>query len=39
MDLVNELVERLALTGASLEFVEPLEELRSVGEMAALLRY
>jgi len=39
VDLVNELVERLALTGASLEFVEPLEELRSVGDMAALLRY
>lgn len=39
VDLVNEIVERLALTGASLEFVEPLEELRSVGEMAALLRY
>jgi peptide subunit release factor 1 (eRF1) len=39
VDLVNELVERLALTGASLEFVGPLEELKSVGELAALLRY
>jgi hypothetical protein len=38
VDPVNELVERPALTGASLEFVEPFEELRSVGEMAALLR-
>ena len=39
MDPVNELVERLALTGASLEFVEPLEGLKNVGEIAALLRY
>jgi peptide chain release factor subunit 1 len=39
VDLVNELVERLALTGASLEFVGPFEELTGVGGMAALLRY
>jgi peptide chain release factor subunit 1 len=39
VDLVNELVELLALTSAEAEFADPLPELAEVGQVAALLRY
>ena len=37
--VVNELVEMLHLTGAEVDFAEPIETLREAGEIAALLRY
>jgi peptide chain release factor subunit 1 len=39
VDLVNELVELLALTSAEADFVDPIEGLSQAGEVAALLRY
>jgi peptide subunit release factor 1 (eRF1) len=39
VDLVNELVELLALTSAEADFVDPIEGLTQAGEVAALLRY
>lgn len=38
-DLVNELVELLALSGAEAEFADPITGLHEVGDVAALLRY
>jgi hypothetical protein len=37
--MVNEIVELLALTGAQADFVDPIEGLTAVGDIAALLRY
>jgi peptide subunit release factor 1 (eRF1) len=39
VDLVNEIVGRLALTSAEMEFADRIEELARVGDIAALLRY
>jgi peptide subunit release factor 1 (eRF1) len=39
VDLVNELVELLALSSATAEFVEPIAGLSDEGDVAALLRY
>ena len=39
VDLVNEIVEVLALTGAKADFVDVIEGLTAVGNIAALLRY
>jgi peptide chain release factor subunit 1 len=39
VDMVNEIVEILTLTGASADFVEPIPGLAAVGDIAALLRY
>ncbi|HEX7185799.1 MAG TPA: Vms1/Ankzf1 family peptidyl-tRNA hydrolase [Thermoanaerobaculia bacterium] len=39
VDLVNELVELLALTSAEADFVDPIPALSEAGEVAALLRY
>jgi len=39
VDLVNELVELLALSSAAAEFVEPLPGLSDAEDVAALLRY
>ncbi len=39
VDLVNEIVRRLALTSAEMEFADRIEELARVGDVAALLRY
>lgn len=39
VDLVNDLVEQLALTSAEADFVDPFEALEEVGRVAALLRY
>ncbi len=39
IDLVNELVELAATTSAEAEFIEPLPDLASIGDIAALLRY
>ncbi|HEV7518462.1 MAG TPA: Vms1/Ankzf1 family peptidyl-tRNA hydrolase [Thermoanaerobaculia bacterium] len=39
VDLVNELAQILALTGAEAEFADPLPGLSEVGDVAALLRY
>ncbi len=39
VDLVNELVELLALTSAEADFVDPIEGLTNAGDVAALLRY
>jgi peptide subunit release factor 1 (eRF1) len=39
VDLVNELVEVLALTSAEAEFTDPIPELTELGDVAALLRY
>ena len=39
VDLVNELVELLALTSAEADFVDPIPGLSEAGEVAALLRY
>lgn len=39
VDLVNELIELLALSSATAEFVEPLAGLSDEGDVAALLRY
>ena len=37
--VVNEIVEMLKLSGAEVDFAEPIEALREAGEIAALLRY
>jgi peptide chain release factor subunit 1 len=39
VDLVNELVELLALSSAEADFVDPIPALSEAGEVAALLRY
>lgn len=39
VDLVNELVELLALSSAEADFVDPIPGLSEAGEVAALLRY
>lgn len=39
VDLVNELVELLAMTGGRVDFVDPLDGLTERGDVAALLRY
>lgn len=39
VDLVNELVELLALSSAEADFVDPIQGLSEAGEVAALLRY
>jgi peptide chain release factor subunit 1 len=39
VDLVNELVELLALSSAETDFVDPIPGLSEAGEVAALLRY
>jgi len=39
VDVINEIVEMLASTGADADFVDPLPGLSEVGDIAALLRY
>jgi len=39
VDMVNEIVELLAASGAVMDFAEGIEELVEVGDIAALLRY
>jgi peptide subunit release factor 1 (eRF1) len=39
VDLINEIVELLVLSGAEMEFTEGLPELEKIGGVAALLRY
>jgi peptide chain release factor subunit 1 len=39
IDLINEVVELLAATGADVDFADEIRELREAGHMAALLRY
>lgn len=39
IDLVNELVRQAQLTGAEVDFVDPVKGLTKVGNVAALLRY
>ena len=39
VDVVNEIVEMLKLTGAETDFAEPIGTLTEAGEIAALLRY
>jgi peptide chain release factor subunit 1 len=39
VDLVNELVELLALSSAEADFVDPIPSLSEAGDVAALLRY
>lgn len=39
VDLVNVITEKLTLTGAEAEFVDPIPELQAAGDVAALLRY
>jgi peptide chain release factor subunit 1 len=39
VDMVNEIVELLTLTGAKADFVDPIPGLSEVGDIAALLRY
>ncbi|MHC4661251.1 MAG: baeRF10 domain-containing protein [Planctomycetota bacterium] len=39
VDLINEIVELLATTGAEADFVDPIPGLSEVGDIAALLRY
>ena len=39
VDMVNEIVELLKLTGAETDFADPIETLTESGEIAALLRY
>jgi peptide chain release factor subunit 1 len=39
VDLVNELVELLALSSAEADFVDPIPALSDMGDVAALLRY
>ncbi len=37
--VVNEIVEMLKLSGADVDFADPIETLGEAGEIAALLRY
>jgi peptide subunit release factor 1 (eRF1) len=39
VDLVDEIVTQLELTGAKTDFVDPIPELSELGDIAALLRY
>jgi hypothetical protein len=39
VDVVNEIVEMLKLTGASADFADTIETLTEAGDIAALLRY
>lgn len=39
VDVVNEIVEMLKLTGAAVDFADPIDTLAEAGEIAALLRY
>jgi len=39
IDVVNEIVEMLELTGAETDFADPIQTLIDAGEIAALLRY
>ena len=39
VDVVNEIVEILKLTGADADFADPIDTLTEAGEIAALLRY
>lgn len=39
IDVVNEIVEMLKLTGATVDFADPIPTLKEAGEIAALLRY
>lgn len=39
VDLINEIVELLSATNAGVDFVDEIEELKDVGNIAALLRY
>ncbi len=39
VDLTNEIAELLILSGARIEFADPITELKEVGDVAALLRY
>lgn len=39
VDLVNEIVELLKLSGAEVDFADPIQTLVDAGEIAALLRY
>ena len=39
VDVVNEIVEMLKLTGAEADFADPIETLAEAGNIAALLRY
>ncbi len=39
VDVVNEIVEMLKLTGAEADFVDPIDTLTEAGQIAALLRY
>ena len=39
VDVVNEIVEMLKLTGAETDFADPIQTLMDAGEIAALLRY
>ncbi|UCD86053.1 MAG: host attachment protein [Deltaproteobacteria bacterium] len=39
VDLINEIVELLSTTKAEVDFVDEIEELKDVGDIAALLRY
>ncbi len=39
VDLINEIVELLSTTNAEVDFVDEIEELKDVGNIAALLRY
>ncbi|HEX2253319.1 MAG TPA: Vms1/Ankzf1 family peptidyl-tRNA hydrolase [Thermoanaerobaculia bacterium] len=39
VDLVDEITQIITRTSAEMEFVDPIEELSEMGEMAALLRY
>ncbi|MFC1890058.1 hypothetical protein ACFL4G_09900, partial [Thermodesulfobacteriota bacterium] len=39
VDMVNEIVEMLELTGASADFADPIPTLTGAGGIAALLRY
>jgi len=39
VDVVNEIVEMLKLTGADVDFTDPIDTLTACGEIGALLRY
>ena len=39
IDVVNEIVEMLKLSGAEADFADPIQTLVDAGEIAALLRY
>ena len=39
VDVVNEIVEMLTLTGAEADFADPIDTVAEAGEMPAVLRY